>query len=308
MPEHPPRLTAEELESLREATLQRYVAADHTYAEIGRLRAYTDEPDGGLINLIDMAIELTRSHEAALARIAELEAELDRLRERRRTWLLRFRTARDRVAELEAQQQPRVIETPEDAAALPRDAVVVAHDTRVWIKDGDRDWVCASTGEGAQNVTLPLPATVLHIPTEEARDGEPAMASDRDTPAALPRVLHRAIDQSLADLFTDWDLSQGLPAPVTVAVHIERDLRAAGWRPPAREITDLAELDGLPVGSIVREIGVDAGRALAWRKCVHSRARAPFCWEEFGTSLRSQSSEISLPVIVLWTPEQEGGR
>lgn len=27
--------------------------------------------------------------------------------------------------------------------------------------------------------------------------------------------------------------------------------------------------------------------------------------EEFGTSLRSQSSEISLPVIVLWTPEQD---
>ena len=75
MPEHPPRLTAEELESLREATLQRYVAADRTYAETGRLRAYTDEPDGGLINLIDMAIELARSHEAALARIAELEAE-----------------------------------------------------------------------------------------------------------------------------------------------------------------------------------------------------------------------------------------
>lgn len=75
MPENPPRLTAEELESLREATLQRYVAADHTYAEIGRLRAYTDEPDGGLINLIDMAIELARSHEAALARIAELEGE-----------------------------------------------------------------------------------------------------------------------------------------------------------------------------------------------------------------------------------------
>ncbi|WP_280224966.1 hypothetical protein [Nocardia farcinica] len=40
----------------------------------------------------------------------------------------------------------------------------------------------------------------------------------------------------------------------------------------------------------------------------NSRARAPFCWEEFGTPLRSQSSEISLPVIVLWTPEQEGGR
>lgn len=75
MSEHPPRLTAEELESLREATLQRYVAAAYPDELTGRLRAYTDEPDGGLINLIDMAIELARSHEAALARIAELEAE-----------------------------------------------------------------------------------------------------------------------------------------------------------------------------------------------------------------------------------------
>ncbi|WP_280510458.1 hypothetical protein [Nocardia farcinica] len=73
-----------------------------------------------------------------------------------------------------------------------------------------------------------------------------------------------------------------------------------------RVIETPAELDALPVGSIVREIGVDAGRSLAWRKCAQSGEREPFCWEEFGTSLRSQSSEISLPVIVLWTPEQEG--
>ncbi|MBF6410982.1 hypothetical protein, partial [Nocardia farcinica] len=146
MPENPPRLTAEELESLREATLQRYVAADHTYAEIGRLRAYTDEPDGGLINLIDMASSLARSHEAALERIAELEVELDRLRERRRTWLLRFRTASARVAELEAQQQPRVIETPEELSALPGGALV--HDgTAVFDHLGAGWWVTTGSAD-----------------------------------------------------------------------------------------------------------------------------------------------------------------
>lgn len=83
------------------------------------------------------------------------------------------------------------------------------------------------------------------------------MASDRDTLAALPGMvvhddeLHHAIDQSLAGLYTDWGLSEGLPAPVTVAVHIERDLRAAGWRPPAQVITTAAELDALPDDSIV---------------------------------------------------------
>ncbi|WP_280510459.1 hypothetical protein [Nocardia farcinica] len=110
MPENPPRLTAEELESLREATLQRYVAADHTYAEIGRLRAYTDEPDGGLINLIDMAIELARSHEAALERIAELEGERARLVEGVASTVRRFSATLDerdalraRLSELEDQ-------------------------------------------------------------------------------------------------------------------------------------------------------------------------------------------------------------
>ncbi|MBF6394039.1 hypothetical protein IU443_29345 [Nocardia farcinica] len=106
MPERTPRLTAEELEALREATLQHYEAAGYPDELTDRLRAYTDEPDGGLINLIDMASSLARSHEAALERIAELEVELDRLRERRRTWLLRFRTASARVAELEAQREP----------------------------------------------------------------------------------------------------------------------------------------------------------------------------------------------------------
>ncbi|MBF6254439.1 hypothetical protein [Nocardia farcinica] len=75
MPERTPRLTAEELEALREATLQHYEAAGYPDELTDRLRAYTDEPDGGLINLIDMAIELARSHEAALERIAELEAQ-----------------------------------------------------------------------------------------------------------------------------------------------------------------------------------------------------------------------------------------
>ncbi|MBF6374490.1 hypothetical protein [Nocardia farcinica] len=110
MPENPPRLTAEELESLREATLQHYEAAGYPDELTDRLRAYTDEPDGGLINLIDMAIELARSHEAALARFTELEGERARLVEGVASTVRRFSATlgerdalRARVAELEDQ-------------------------------------------------------------------------------------------------------------------------------------------------------------------------------------------------------------
>lgn len=153
MPENPPRLTAEELESLREATLQRYVAADHTYAEIGRLRAYTDEPDGGLINLIDMASSLARSHEAALERIAELEAERARLVEGVASTVRRFSATLDerdalraRLAELETQQQPRVITDPEELSALPGGALV--HDgTAVFDHLGAGWWVTTGSAD-----------------------------------------------------------------------------------------------------------------------------------------------------------------
>ncbi|WP_280476013.1 hypothetical protein [Nocardia farcinica] len=111
MPERTPRLTAEELEALREATLQHYEAAGYPDELTDRLRAYTDEPDGGLINLIDMAIELARSHEAALERIAELEAERARLVEGVASTVRRFSATLDerdalraRVAELEAER------------------------------------------------------------------------------------------------------------------------------------------------------------------------------------------------------------
>ncbi len=112
MPENPPRLTAEELEALREATLQHYEAAGYPDELTDRLRAYTDEPDGGLINLIDMASSLARSHEAALARIAELEGERARLVEGVASTVRRFSATLDerdalraRLAELEAQRR-----------------------------------------------------------------------------------------------------------------------------------------------------------------------------------------------------------
>lgn len=177
MAERTQRLTAEELEALREATLQHYEAAGYPDELTDRLRAYTDEPDGGLVNLIDMASSLARSHEAALARIAELEAELDRLRERRRTWLLRFRTASARLAELEAQQQPRVIADPEELSALPGGALV--HDGTVvfdhlgagwWVTTGSADPIHSEAIlEAEPDGTCGCTVIVLWTPEQEGQ-------------------------------------------------------------------------------------------------------------------------------------------
>lgn len=136
------------------------------------------------------------------------------------------------------------------------------------------------------------------------------MASDRDTLAALPGMvvhddeLHHAIDQSLAGLYTDWGLSEGLPAPVTVAVHIERDLRAAGWRPPAQEITTAAELDALPRGSAVRTRN---GRV--WQREIASGVEwwpAQAGWTH-GAMTSARLIEMG-PVTVVYVPTEEGNR
>lgn len=133
------------------------------------------------------------------------------------------------------------------------------------------------------------------------------MASDRDTLAALPGMvvhddeLHHAIDQSLAGLYTDWGLSEGLPAPVTVAVHIERDLRAAGWRPPAQVITDPDTPDTYPAGSVAIDRDGDAWQAEA--------DIGVECWA-CGADVRSLGVLVDAygPITIVYVPTEEAGR
>lgn len=84
------------------------------------------------------------------------------------------------------------------------------------------------------------------------------MASDRDT---------------LVELVLPIDWSGGSAGSIADAVI------GAGWRPPAREITDPAELDTLPIMSIVRAYGVahqavpsERGGALEWLKPAGQRS------------------------------------
>ena len=67
----------------------------------------------------------------------------------------------------------------------------------------------------------------------------------------------------------------------------------AGWRPPARTVTTVEELDALPVGSIVR----DVERAALDEKWDDNM------WAEVGYEPTFSSSSIHTPAIVLYEPE-----
>lgn len=114
-------------------------------------------------------------------RVAELEGERARLVEGVASTVRRFSATLDerdalraRLAELEAQQQPRVIETPEELDALPVGSVVLdtfaAGCTRVHT-DPVLGWVRATHAHpNKRHFHSPyLPATVLYDPTEEGQ-------------------------------------------------------------------------------------------------------------------------------------------
>ena len=68
----------------------------------------------------------------------------------------------------------------------------------------------------------------------------------------------------------------------------------AGWRPPARTVTTVEELDALPVGSIVR----DVERAALDEKWDDNM------WAEVAYEYTFSSSSIHTPATVLWEPEE----
>ncbi|TDP29794.1 hypothetical protein [Nocardia ignorata] len=78
----------------------------------------------------------------------------------------------------------------------------------------------------------------------------------------------------------------------------ERIVRA-GWRPPAREITDRAELDALPVGSIVVDF-FEAG-------CTRISTEPPYGWVRASSALTMgrQYGVPHLPATVLYVPTEE---
>ena len=78
-----------------------------------------------------------------------------------------------------------------------------------------------------------------------------------------------------------------------IAAAADKIIRA-GWRPPARTVTTVEELDALPVGSIVR----DDERAALDEKWDDDM------WAEVGYEYTFSSSSIHTPATVLWEPEE----
>lgn len=68
----PLRLDVEELAEYRQAVLAHYMGAMPSPVS-PRVRAYVDEPDHGLVDLIDMAASLAADYRSALEKIASLE-------------------------------------------------------------------------------------------------------------------------------------------------------------------------------------------------------------------------------------------
>jgi hypothetical protein len=73
----------------------------------------------------------------------------------------------------------------------------------------------------------------------------------------------------------------------------------AGLRPPARSIGTAKELDALPIGSLVMDSPYPEGE-------VYQRTSDGY-WAEPGFHGVCTTRALSLPVTVLWQPEQEAG-
>lgn len=75
-----------------------------------------------------------------------------------------------------------------------------------------------------------------------------------------------------------------------------------GWRPPPRRIDDRAELEALPIGAIVLEVGEAASDAWphVWRHIDYDGTRR--AWEKPGSREPLLAAAVDLPVLVLRTP------
>ena len=102
-----------------------------------------------------------------------------------------------------------------------------------------------------------------------------------------------ARDQLAELLADDWNPDRD---PILTAMFRDyaQTILDAGWRPPARTVTTVEELDALPVGSIVR----DDERAALDEKWDDNT------WAEVAYEPTFSSSSIHTPAIVLWEPEE----
>ncbi len=100
-------------------------------------------------------------------------------------------------------------------------------------------------------------------------------------------------DQLAELLADDWNPDRD---PILTAMFRDyaQTILDAGWRPPARVVTTVEELDALPVGSIVR----DVERAAIDEKWDDNT------WAEVAYEYTFSSSSIHTPATVIYEPEE----
>jgi len=92
----------------------------------------------------------------------------------------------------------------------------------------------------------------------------------------------------LADLLDPRRKSRRSGGSVLLSAEsVTERILAAGWRPPARKIETVEELDALPEGSIVRD---------SWGITLTKD------YESWYRTLADDPDEVELPAIVLWEP------
>ena len=92
-----------------------------------------------------------------------------------------------------------------------------------------------------------------------------------------------------------YDTLNGQYGDFTMPDDAADEIIRAGWRPPARTVTTVEELDALPVGSIVR----DVERAALDEKWDDNM------WAEVAYEYTFSSSLIHTPAIVLYEPGEQ---
>lgn len=115
--------------------------------------------------------------------------------------------------------------------------------------------------------------------------------SDTETRNQLAQIISDAENR------TDEEGSWALPEDVADAI-----IRA-GWRPPARTITTLEELDALVDGAYVKD-----ANCWTWIICQSldpDNAQDPTAhpWA-YGLGVSGPTSLVALPATVLWEPEE----
>lgn len=84
------------------------------------------------------------------------------------------------------------------------------------------------------------------------------------------------------------------------AYALAEEIISRGWRPPARVVTTVEELDALPWRTVIREIGTGPRGFI--RGFISEKDDD--LWMATGSDLLCPSSDIWLPAVILYEPEE----